>query len=368
MAPRSTDSGTLFRKKRRLASFISYYEIWTSQKVKIMKKLFKLVCIGIIAMTLVACRSGISNEQLKIDIKSLASLEESAQVNEITIIEKKETDGKLVYKLSVLLSSLLFTTTADIELTYTKSDGKYELSQNTVDIIKETPNQSIQINPIYQEAVKTFSESFFYRTEQSTNQSGAKSTLSLVSAHLASDKTHGTGTVVISETYKDDIFSADALYTVQATYIVGSGWSYEVIDWQYHDSTKWSGVYDIHWTQEVPGYPLERPNSFYKLDQDLKGIQITGECSVSRKMGQPDNDVVENNVQIDYDYAGVHLSGQPKCVRMSNRLFFEMSFNPDTLLILEYTPFYQVNNLNDPGNSFYGGASYLEGILTKRPN
>lgn len=334
-----------------------------------MKKNIHSLLILILGITLLSgCSTGISNEQLKRDIKALPSLAGIVQVNEISILEKKETQGQLDYKLSVLLSSYELTTTADITLTYTKTDGKYTLSHNTVDIVKATPNHSAQVNPYYYEAIRAISEHLFYKDNQSGNQNSSKSTLSLVSAHLTSDTLSGSGTVVIGESYSDDVFTANALYTIQATYNIVYGWTYELKDWEYHDTTKWSGVYDIHWTKEVPGYPANGLNSFYKLGQDLTGIQITGECSVTRRMSQPDNDLVENTITISFDYAGVHLENQPEIAGFTNELIFRMAINPDMLMIFQYAPYYNVNDLNEPGNKFYVGVPCLEGVITKRSN
>lgn len=329
-----------------------------------MKKIVSSILILMIVVPMLgACSARISNKQIEKDIISLPCFYGTVSVKEMTVIEKNETNELMEYKLSVLLKSYDFTTTADIKLIYTKNKGEWLLSRSKVDIVKVSSNGTLSINPAYNDAILDRSHKLF--NYQSDNKK--RSTLALVSATFNLDTVSGSGTIIIGETYQDAVLTMDAQYTLKATYNVTNGWTYELVDWIYHDSTKWTGVYDIHWTAEDPGYPGGGLNSFYKLGQDATNIQLSGECRITRRMNQPDNDIIENTLQLSFDYAGVHLSGQPTFARMTNRLFFELPSRPDTLLILEYEPFYTIIAGYDPNNDYYGQAPYLFSVMTKRP-
>lgn len=326
------------------------------------KSLLVLLMTGLTLIVLGGCSVNISNEQLEKDILSLASLDQISKVSNITIIDKTSDNDSLTYTLSTSLESINFTATANIKLVYVKTKGKWGVLNYNVDFINVSPKAKFNLDSKMEKAIHNVSTGFFEYVEGKS-----KSSLSLVSTTLSSSALFGTGTVVIEENYEDEFLTMDAQYTLKATYMTASGWTYELVDWIYHDSMKWTGTYDIHWTKEVPGFPEEGLNTFYKLGTDLISLQLSGECRITRQMGQSDNDIQENTLQISFAYEGIHLSGQPTFARMTNRLFFQDPINQDTLLVLVYNPFHVIVEGYDPTNYFYGSSPSLESVMTRRP-
>ena len=331
-----------------------------------MKRILASLCILLVVLSsLSACNStAITNKRLETDILSLDELSLVTRVEDLSIIEKTQNTSKTSFKISASLNAANFTATADITLEYAKTNDQWVLSSNSVEFIRVVPKNDPTMIAAVSQVVMAISNKILDPTFI-----GATSQRFKLDS-MNSDKENGIATMVISENFDDGIFSMDAKYTVSAKYDRSLGWTYSIQDWISHEKTKWAGTYDIHWTQNDPGYPGGGLNNFYILGIDVNDITISGDATITKQMNK--NELFNSSVNVSFTYEGIQLSapGEFDSVEEFAAQTFYFNFRPndnlDSYLRFMYFPLIS-NNPYGYENHLAIETSFIFGDLIKQP-
>jgi len=309
------------------------------------------------ALSLSACSSGISNAQLEKDVLSLPeTITEISKVIDMTIIEKTQSNSSMIYKLSANLKAYDYELSTDIILTYTKTNGKWAVSSYKYDIIQVRPTS----DPSLAGAVGLALTGVNNEEDFGHTLIPAYTLVSI--SEISQD---ATATMIISSSFDDGLYSGNTLYTVEASFIVKTGWTYKVTDFVYHETMKWAGNYEIEWTQDVPGYPAGGLNTFYKVGTKVTDIVITGECSQMRKMDKTEE--FTNTLKITMTYNGTEYTIVPSVNSMAWQMNLSPNSNYDSPIYITYEAV--VKNFGQAAqyHVYSVEAPSITGTLTKLP-
>ena len=328
------------------------------------KLLIGLFSSLLLLTSLSACSSNaITNKRLEADILSLEDLSLITKVDNLSIIEKTQDASKSDYKISASLNAANFTATADISLNYTKTNDQWNLSSSTVEIIRVVPKNDPTLVAAVSQVVSSISNKILDSTFIGANSKRFKLD------SMNSDKENGKATMVISESYDDGVFSMDATYTVEAKYDMKLGWSYEIKDWISHETTHWSGTYDIKFLED-PDFPGGALNHFYTIGVDASNIRITGDATVIQQFNK--TEIFSSSVNVSFMYNGIMLSaaGEFDSVEEYSAHTFYFNFRPnnntDSFLVFWYFPLIS-NNPHGFDSHFAVSAEWIFGNLVKQP-
>jgi len=295
------------------------------------KVLIRFILMMVMLGSLSACSSGISNAQLQKDILALPEFSLAIKVRDLAIIEKLQSNETNEYKLSVSLHSFNYDLSADVTLNYTKSDGKWVVSNHTVDIIKVQPLNEPVLTDLLNKELRHFSGGIVNNYEIGITDSNYSVTSS------TTDLQNGKATLHVSENFSNDFYSVEAQFSISAIYLIDAGWTYEVTDWTYHDVMKWSGTYSVVWNNEEPGYPSGDTNTFFNPGDKITDIKITGEASMTKAMNK--ETVISNTLESSFTFKEIEYRITPRIGKLNTlTISIEPTSDTNSQMNLTYYP------------------------------
>jgi len=328
---------------------------WESQERFIMKKaIWILTIILMVATGLSGCGdSGLSNKQLKEDILNLNELALVTDINELTVIEKVQDKINLVYKLDTTLESYNSFAKANINLNYTKTNGKWVLSGNTISIVSVSAKNDPSVTQAVKSIIKPISERLLNHWGN-----GYQAEYKLTSS--TGSKESGMMTIVISEKYSDDYYTVGADYTLDAVYDFKTGWSYTLKDWVYTETMKWAGTYNVTWTQSDPGWPSGETSKNFGVGDKINGLKIVGTGSSILHMDETKE--IQNDYVITFTYKDKDYRVLPIIEWSASELWVDLNSDlTDDYMHIYYDP----NPPGDSDNYFVIEAAFIIGEMEK---
>lgn len=297
--------------------------------------------------------SGLSNKQLKDDILNLQDLALVTDINELTTIEKVQDKTNLTYKLDTTLESYNSFAKANIILNYTKTNGKWVLSGNTINIV----SASAKSDPSVTQAVKSIIKPI---SERLLNHWGNGYSAEYKLTSSTGSKESGMMTIVISEEYSDDFYTVGADYTLDAIYDFKTGWNLTLKDWVYTETMKWAGTYNVTWTRSEPGYPSGQTSMYFVEGDEILGLRIEGLGFL--KLHMDETKEIQNDYVITFTFKNKDYRVLPTFDWSIMNLGFKLDSDPhsDRIDLTYYAVLPE-----DSSSHFTAFAEYISGEMEK---
>lgn len=324
-----------------------------------MKKSLMMLVLLVFGLLLVSCSNGnVSNQQLKEDILRLEEIkDQAAKLNSMTIIERSGDTPDQEIKVSATVDYYDYEMMVDVLMSYEKNEGTWSLADHTVTIIKVIPKNEPKVTTGLKNTLMPVSNLLIQHDAFSD-----KDPIYTISS-IESDLEQGTSEFLVEETYTVLNYTIQASYSIQANYDRNEGWKFEIADWVLLETIDWNGVYDLEWSEEIPGWPSGTLSSIYHLGDRIEGIEITGTASKSKTMKDPEHSTFQSSIHVHYAFDGQVIDVDPvNDINDFPQFTIEPLPNEDSSMI-----FVVGYNLGGSNARLFVDAPYMRGELTKRP-